>query len=287
MALFTLAFLNPMGGNKLMLDINGIEKASWLEHIGRSSVRHEQTIKVLDRKLPIYTFSDRMVTPGQYTFPFSFRLPSYLAGSVDSSVGSIACSIEAKREPTNAKRLKPISFSLPVIVVEPLEKTIKQKTVKKSTELLCCDCSRGEQFIKFTIDKNAYMPKETVQAQIEVDNSRCKLNVSRIKCQLKQYTVVRANNARKMFDFIIMSNQITRTIKAGEKVAGKDAINIELKLSHEKISTADRGIALSTNGKAIKVWYSIEAVLVMSGCVPELDQRILSLCAFRKSVCNP
>lgn len=272
-----LNILKSYNGTNLVLNINGVEKSEWTERRGSGDNRHTvhfgQKVDTLERDLPIYSFPDMIATPGQYAFPFSFILPNNLPGSVhyhhsDGSKGSIKYSIEAKLE-SNVKTMKSISFSAPVYIKELLHKAIKPEVMEKSENLLCC-CfcciSRGRTSFKYTTDKNAYMPGETVQVQIEVDNSQCKMDISRIKCQLTENaTLVASNHYQKLFESVVVANESKKGIQAGEKV---DAIYIDLQLPHEKLTeSTEGGIAPTSSGKAIKMVYSIDIELTMDGCV--------------------
>ena len=78
----------------LEIEVKGKEKCKWVTRENKKvndggnertefvDVWHKNETKVITYKVPVYYFPGGMAPAGQYTFPFSFALPSNIPASV-------------------------------------------------------------------------------------------------------------------------------------------------------------------------------------------------------------
>lgn len=174
---------------------------------------NNDSITCLNQIVNVYQSSGQFLLPGQYEFPFSFKLPSQIPGTfhqVERNLNvSISYTIEAFLEPFD-KATPKLKYKSRFIVREPIRGPIQ--TVSKSTEtkVVCYGCykSHGSTVINAIFEKNAFCPGEEARAIIHVDNTNCSVGISGVSLELKQSITVRAGSKTEYRNATVVSRSI-------------------------------------------------------------------------------
>lgn len=120
----------------LEIEVFGIEKCKWTTRESKQvkegennktefvDVDHKNEKKVINFKAPIFYFPGGMAPPGQYTFPFSFALPSNIPASVywnniDKARAQIKYKIQASLEVGIGFTVKHMMHKQTLIIRQP------------------------------------------------------------------------------------------------------------------------------------------------------------------------
>lgn len=208
-------FLNlyrPYPGDDLKLKIKGLEKTCLVWHTEESNydpikgvevrIDKEQitpeTAVCLHQKVKIYDFKGQVLEPGQYSFPFSFKLPLYIPGTfhhIEHRLkASVTYTIEAYLD-AKGDVFPKINYKSRFTVREAPE--IKGGDNYKLTafgSVKTCGCCKDYGTVRVTasLDKNIYVPGNTVKVLVEVDNSQSSAAVDSVSFQLRQFITIKA-----------------------------------------------------------------------------------------------
>jgi hypothetical protein len=292
-----LNLIAPFPGNRLIFKIKGTESARWIEWIamtrdlGGGMVQHYSypieivgEADIIDQNIRVYNWlqSDTIFS-GQYSFPFSFKLPSGLPGSFfmqnTQAVAEINYSMSAYLEPINEKNYPRLEYKSYVTIREPVQPNIQQKelSIDRELQIFCC-CRQGKINLKATIDRDAYAPLDTMKILVEVDNAKGKLNAKSISCSLVQ-TINYTNGTNHGHSKYQIQASTLGTLKAGQAWTGNDRKELvfqlppllkgeskEMKNIGTKQYNPREAISASAHGKIITSDYSLQVQCEMSGC---------------------
>ena len=231
----------------------------------------------------IYTFhGGQYLLPGQYEFPFSFKLPDNIPGTFHQTEhhlsASIAYTMEAFLEPAD-KHVPKLKYKNRFIVREPVREMVQSVNKATDTEVVCCCCkSYGHVGIKASFEKNTYCPSDEAHAIIQVDNSRCSKPMTDIKLELRQSITVKAQFRTEQRSHEIVSRSIPG-VQAGQSTEPRQASILlppapDLKFiflkgeEHLRNPNAfsQRTINSTTNGVLIKSHFFLEAKATPDAC---------------------
>eukprot|EP00300_Choanocystis_sp_HF-7_P002630 c11988_g1_i1.p1 GENE.c11988_g1_i1~~c11988_g1_i1.p1 ORF type:complete len:406 (+),score=88.38 c11988_g1_i1:28-1218(+) len=183
-----LNVVTPFHSSGVALRVKGTERVSWFEErvqrigIGKSQrkvrnrLRVSRKNEILKVEHIVHTFDNDQVPVGQYTFPFSFVLPTDLPSSFSDAIslkdaeasrvfkvkGVVYAGVDFKYQ---------LKYTQLLTVNESYHQDVFSQSQHESRELKSCCCfSSGYIFFQFRLDKNCYIPGETAKIICEVKN---------------------------------------------------------------------------------------------------------------------
>jgi hypothetical protein len=169
----------------------------------------------------IASYSNNLIPPGQYQYPFSFVLPLNLPGSFEfydgSNIAYSAYFLEASLAAVNRSQ---IIKTQNLIIVNQAQETMgivnqMEKTARLKT--WCC-IKRGSSTLMVNILKDSFYTNDTIMADCMLDNTNTKLDADNIKVQLMQKIVLKDNSGRnRLIQRKITDLSYKNIYKAGKK----------------------------------------------------------------------
>lgn len=222
------------------------------QHIGPGQSKHIHTDKneFFAHTFPLFSMAGNFFPFGQYSFPFSFKLPDNLPGTFVDEWNEHGEKCFAKTTYKLWAGLKEEKGKLAVFskqyfsVDQRFEHSTGAQLKSYQKELKgYCYKSLGELKMNCRFEKDKFFAGELALMHFEVDNSHSKSNIKKIKCQLIQNsrygTAARQNIKYK--SNVISSTEIPG-ILAGEARTGQNAFPLQL-----LIKTAAESQATSTH----------------------------------------
>ncbi|CAI2364882.1 unnamed protein product [Moneuplotes crassus] len=276
--------------SNLEIKVEGKEKCKWTTRESKEvkegdttrtefvDVWHKNERKVITYKVPVYYFPGGMAPPGQYTFPFSFALPSNLPASIyycgfDKASAYIKYKIKAVLEPSMGVKAKKMKFKQPLVIRQPVSESLMApiQSDERNVYACCCCCSKGVAKITTQFEKDGYCPEETCRAMCDVDNSQCSRDINNITIELKQHVELRSKDERTFTDNRVLESKEYDGLAANSNTGGMTRY-LELSLagirqqarpfddvkplSADDLYLAER-MQPSSHGNAVKLWYTL------------------------------
>lgn len=257
----TVSLITRKNNDKVTLTILGLEQIKYHYKISSKSLigRPKLKIKIGEDKMEIMKHQitlGRTLKPGQYSFPFSFIIPSDAPSSIDfldgSQSGSIRYSIimESKEEVVEQY----------ILVSEDDNKHMNSlKAAKGSNNMKSCICfNKGFIEVKTTFaesKRTCYYPGEMIKMFATVDNTHSKLDVKELKGIIKLIIVLSGSKGTGKIKKDCTSFTLKKRIKSGEMMTN---------LPIEFILSAPEGISTST-GNFITSTFSLHLSAIMDG----------------------
>jgi len=233
-------------------DSDGAESTLTTEYEGNSSV--------VEQLYHLFLFQDSQVLQGQYSFPFRLSTAASLPGS-----------FEFTSEATNAH----IRYHLSAFLYNSraniqcvqtsicLTKCMSEAIVglqDSTSARICtwCCLGKGEVQLSVRVNKSAYVPGETAYVEVDVDNSRSRLDLHGIKASLSRTIRLRANNGATN----ICKGKISRGYSGQLVAAGQGSTTLHLSLSIPHDSTQN---TTSLQGEHIECQYTLSVKAAMDG----------------------
>lgn len=202
----------PVAGAKtLMIKWKGFERTliqdtQWVQDPSnpnnkvRKTTNHKQEKDFFKKELVVFSFNGGMAMPGKHSFPFNFQLPQglpsvfyYQGKEGDGDV--IRAAVVYKVKCWLDMPGKDIKTSEKIIISEAVTKAIVPiKEENKKSFLL----ARGSLKMKVEMDKNVFIPGETLPIKVHVDNESSK-KVDALKVKLMRNIIIRARGMKKDF----------------------------------------------------------------------------------------
>jgi len=248
----------------LEIEVKGKEKCKWKTQQSKEvkngedtkselvDVTHKNERSVITYKVPIYYFPGGMAPAGQYTFPFSFALPSNLPASmfycgVDKSAAKIKYKLQAYLEPSMGFSVKKMKFKQILVIRQP---TIESgfsptQTDTRNVYACCCFGNKGQAVLTTQFEKDAYTPNEICRAMADINNSECGAEINNINIRLEQHIELRASDGRVYNDRRILEQKDFDGLAANQSTGG---LNRYLELNLASIKQQARSF---TDGKSI------------------------------------
>ena len=272
-------------GRTIYLKIKGKEITSFTTQIERKTYQngswHEEKVetshrgynKFLDCLSKVFTNENPEFSPGQYSIPFSFKLPSRLASSFSQSLGQHKGEIKY----TLSVFLEPLNLSGHTLMykrkLEIRENySFLRKKYKSQAECHiegCCGLLKliadNSVIIKTNLKKLAFAPDEEIQIDCVVDNTKSTFDIEAVTFSLKQYLTFRSND-----NFMVSNvpNSQSITLEGVEAQKSRDY----------KASIKPSSFPVSTRGN-----------LVISSCFLEIEFSLknIDFCNTNKRVSIP
>ena len=220
--------------------------------------------KICNFKYPIHEFQNPIM-PGDFSMPFTFKLPQNIPGSFEYSNGSTSAKIEYKfhakllsRENQNFKGKVLIHLKQP----DYNRHSSVEASVVANLSTWCC-LNKGTCKIHVDHASDGYTPSQTATLTVQVDNSLSKLNVTEILCRLIMTIRIKNNDERVHFlSSTVLQESIKREIPPGDPILSKTDVDLSLNLAKVKEELDKR---YTTNGQLIECTYHIEAGVDVDG----------------------
>jgi hypothetical protein len=164
-----------------------------------SETRYEGYKKLYHSKAILAKFTQSLISPGQYQYPFSFTLPPNLPGSFEYydefNTAYVTYILEARLGTLNSTN--EIKNSTLIIVNQPLQSLgvsgFRENTAKLKS--WCC-FPRGTSTLRVSLPKANFYTNDKVIANCEFDNLKTSLDGKNIKVTLIQNIVLKDNYGR-------------------------------------------------------------------------------------------
>lgn len=223
----------PIRCDGVVLKATGKEQVEWEEtrmrmkdgQSERYEVEYDEKKEFFKQKIIVAPVQHELL-PGNYAYPFQFQLPAGLPGSFEIK--------DAKRSWGEVNKLKAkiqYKFKATIDVGGYLAKDLKGKVEatifqassetlhavcdsRQQTVRMACCIPMGECSLNAKIEKNIFMPNETAQSIVAVEN-QSKFDISAIKCRLMQVISLKADGHRKVISTCVAKTSSTG-IQSGE-----------------------------------------------------------------------
>lgn len=148
----------------------------------RTVIVHD-TVQSVNQRFMVMKINQSL-TPGEYTYPFSFQLPTNLPGTYVHSSGfgtnqmSCSCTYTLYCELLNGFSMVGRTMCPIVIMQQPRSQIMYDVPceITKAVKTWCC-CSKGTVNIKALFEKDKVRMNETVAMRFTADNTNCKLDI--------------------------------------------------------------------------------------------------------------
>jgi len=222
---------------------------------------------VISQDSVIYQFPDRCIPPGQFSFPFSFVLPSGCPSTFlyewnennHECYADLKYNITAYAPHTGSDAIVYQDTTNIIVSHPPQAEHGSQKVQKSQTITCCCCCSKGDIELASYFEKNSYHPGETAYIISEIDNGDSSVDVSTLEGSFRQEMILTAEGHTKT---IINKIGVIKLpgIPAHEKRLGQNAIRCEIKLVDEQ---SKRPVQPTCIASLIKNTYQLEMLATM------------------------
>lgn len=209
-----LKLIKSFPATTLDLIIDGKEKAKFTEvyhtHYGNQTERHVAVYKEKHHFYG-YHYEIRSHLPdqfpaGQYQYPFTFLLPMNIPSSFchiwqeedHKCYGKIEFVVKAAMK--NHKIKKMLIHRANILLEYPLGQLSPQQQICNYTHQVKAYCGIDKGFISMTsyCQKPEYLIGENAVMMLEIDCSRMKVKINKIKCQLTEVITLRAQGHQKV-----------------------------------------------------------------------------------------
>jgi len=239
------------------VSVKGVEKTYWEEdhtrqvqdghyedgrpryRIEHYTVKRKGENKFFDQKICIHPWPG-FCHPGQYQWPFSFKLPDGLPGVFEEEGHRWGIKYKAKTKyrikgEVECSDGSEIKHKQKFILYERLLSSIEPQMREQTSNIyVCCCLNRGSVTMKCSFDKNAYVPGETAQVLCNVHNESTS-EITAIKTSLMRRVRFKAKGGHHF--------QTTETV-AQARYGGVAAAESESKNDVEAVDSGERYIPL-------------------------------------------
>lgn len=126
-----------------------------------------------------------MFAPGAYVINFSFNLPADLPSSINTHIKNVRERPKAKikyfvkAKVTGIDQRDNMKYKQVLVVREPpVEFKVGEQQQETSHVTTWCCVDQGTSSMWSAFEKNVFTPQDVAKAMINVDNSKCTLNVT-------------------------------------------------------------------------------------------------------------
>lgn len=200
-----LSLSHAFEGNRLTIKLKGKEKCRFEttethgEGENRRTEHHTRWGKAdfYRHKLPLFTFYEDWVQPGQYTFPFCFKLNDILPSTFHFTEGNVLAKIYyyLKVELNPKHKDDETLESETSIIIRPKPLPNMSRLLERDVNLykFCC-LSAGHMKLKCMFDKDSYCPGEHAVAEVDMDNSHGSIEIEYMQFMLKNNIKLTSND---------------------------------------------------------------------------------------------
>jgi hypothetical protein len=227
----------------------------------------------------LYNLGGQTLAPGQFTFPFTFRLPtgipgSFVQGAWSDSVlhkgfpgsgwgedskefarGIVSYTVEVEADAKGWGG--DVSYRQPLTIYPALQTEIKAvKETKTANVMVCCCIDKGSATMTVYFDKNCYIPGERCSIICEAKNDSS-VDFNAIKVKIKRQLTLRGDGGRQYNSVTELVREKFDGVKAMTDATGAAARNVPVTLVDQKGLGA---FVPETSGSLIqcKYWAEVE-----------------------------
>jgi hypothetical protein len=199
----------PFFARAVLLNVKGFERVWWeyqvTEWVGEGENRrsvtrteeHKENKEFFKQSIVVYP-QQGTVAQGHYSFPFTYQLPLNLPGTYFEEGGHQGDRFHAKvlykvKATVDVQHKHNLHSSTRLVVNEKFDQLLQPSYAENSKSFLT---SSGQLHIRTWLDKNAYIPGETVLAKLKANNTSVK-PTRRIKIKVHHTLELRAHGHTK------------------------------------------------------------------------------------------
>lgn len=278
---------NYPDGQQLVLTVTGLEDVQLMEQRSRSVdryegghrkvsieyyyVQHREASTFFNHKFVVYSFNSPFIPAGQYTFPICFSLQKGLPSSFEHRFqkhgaachGRVSYALKASVQSLSGREDSRLLCVQRFVVNQELHDSSGVNRQELSQRISSCCCvDKGECRLVTYFEKDDYEPGETAFMVTEVDNSKCQVDVLRIRGLFAQELTLRAQGYTEK---ISLEHQEMRLLgpKAGRQLIGQQAQRTQVRLvaaDGSQVQPTSRG-ALVSNEYFLRNELEVDACL--------------------------
>lgn len=273
-----MSLTTDISRSTLYLCFVGKEKTKWVEsrrvshrdfdgkvHNTTEFIDHSGKLYICKYSFPIIAW-DAGISQGNYSMPFSFRLPDNVPGSFNYEKGSNLASISYKikmklvgvsNELVKGKTLIHIRQNFDARFNQEISQNINAHL-----KTWCC-VDKGTCKISASYPQNSYNPSQIVQCHAQIDNSQSKLEVTGVVCNLCYSIRLKDHGGQTHFvKENILSTTASVKISSGSSLLNTSAV--EIKQDLPSIANILQSM-YTTRGQLIECIYTNEVKAEMDG----------------------
>lgn len=264
----------PVQIRTLILKFKGVELGMWNpegtgyeEIINRAHFHRHCTGRghTISQRFPIFSFNYDFTGPGQFSFPFTFVLPSDIPGSFHLEYGNV---------------YGRITYSLIAIMDGPMDEVEKHSLHIHVNQLMtnpiygmsdaqlftvmagCCS-NQGLVELRVLFSKNAFAPGERVELIVEANNTNCRKAIIGFEADL--FRTVRITNefggTYVEKEFLRMSSHLQR-VPPSTSLLGESSVRMGISIDDYRHDILH---AVSVHSRYIDCTYSVAVRALIEG----------------------
>jgi hypothetical protein len=266
---------SPISCNGIFLTLQGHETTEWAESKTRQVpdgrdqngheryrtehyvVNHRGDHTIIKSRNMLYNLAGQKLVPGQYTFPFVFRLPAGIPGTFryheHKTTAIVAYHVEVEAD---AKEwFSDVTHRQPLTIYPMLQAEVKAVREQRTANVMVCCCiNKGAATMTVHFDKNCYVPGEVCRIICEAQNNST-VDFNAIKVKVYRQLTLRAMGHQHR-DNRELVHQLFPGVKAGAQDVGEKARQVPVQLGDSM-----GGLFVpETNGRLVdcKYWAEVE-----------------------------
>lgn len=236
-----------------------------------SSRKHVEEKEFFAHSFAIYETSGQSLEPGQFSFPFCFRLPEGLPGSFkfdfeksgEEGFGVIEYEILAGLRSSDPPTTL---FERTDLLVDQSQISIPAPLASELQENLEGYCYRklGRIEMKCLLDKDLFLSGEEICIKVEADASKASVETLEFKASLIQITEISTTDGEsKFFDSKVVAKGKVSGIQAGKILKGSEALSVIL---IPELTGYSKGQS-TTEGSLVRNSYRVEIEGEVDACL--------------------
>ena len=255
----TVNLFLPYGLNDviIMFSLKGKETCSF--RLDKNPVEQVGKVFVLNFNQVLYNSYGQLVRQGNYSIPFSISTPHSIPGTFELACKNSMARVSYAVKAALVNQKNELLAKDKVLVLFKQAINIRRISIIGSSEMLVkkCGCVRmGLSSLSAHLDKNAYLPGETVVVSVNLDNTKSGARLSKVVVKLIRITRLVSNTRQTT----LLRNQIAKqaiklNIKPGQSLLGDNSIEAFIKIEKRRENLELCG---TTNGRVIDCSYQIE-----------------------------
>eukprot|EP00357_Protocruzia_adherens_P036833 CAMPEP_0114982876 /NCGR_PEP_ID=MMETSP0216-20121206/6380_1 /TAXON_ID=223996 /ORGANISM="Protocruzia adherens, Strain Boccale" /LENGTH=442 /DNA_ID=CAMNT_0002344781 /DNA_START=126 /DNA_END=1454 /DNA_ORIENTATION=- len=253
--------LKPYNANQLYLYIKGSEDTKWYERVKvynhktkewtKKTKKRTASYGLIHFKVPIYNWEKSRVYPGQYSFPFSFTLPTHLPGSfsytsrLNDASGDITYCLEGSLETNLPGAHAALTSRHQLKIRQKVDATAFKNNISTADQRSFYNFglfSQGTCSLKCKFDKNAYTSFDKATVNVEVYNTANRLDIKEINIKLVQDIMLTNNYGKRQIRNTVDSAKIAGVKSGKNSPTGGFSLQLPLKNYSEQTTTNGHSI---------------------------------------------
>ena len=241
----------------------------------QTDLRNEGKVKIIDYTSIIYNSYGNAVKPGNYSLPFSITSPPHIPGTFVPKSRKYEARIAyfVKAEIFEQQKSSIGKHKVPILIKQCINANRYSLINNDTVSLSSCQCfSRGQGTLTAHLNKNAYLPGETANIWVEVDNSRSRSTMKLITIRLFQVLRLISNqNVSFLHKKLMYCSRHKVRIGGGDTLLGGNALSVDIPIEFKNINLAING---TTDGKLVQCKFEVEVISsygILSSNGPSLE----------------